>query len=368
MMGMLNGVLLLVAALVAGTAQAQVPPSTKVYGLVANYTDTTSFRDGPEKLRRILRTAGEFYAEGSGGAHRFIADVHPTVLVLPQARPAGKCERPDPGTLSAALRDGGIDLKEYHALVLVVPASAQGCPGGVQTAFRHLEADGMVRSVPLAMAWSLTERYIVHEIVHTHGIGHANSLICPKATLAADCRTREYGNAWDLMGHDGGGLRMISAPLRRLMGWTEPLVHRSGRATYTIGAATKSGGLPTAVEVRLPFSGNDAVKVREPLTLWIEYRAPFGFDTRMASTRVSGFATGAMVNLTGSWQVAVRNKPRSVACPLNSPCLLDMTPQTPNFGDGVLAIGQSWTEPFTGTRISVDSRTETTLTVTVTSP
>ena len=152
------------------------------------------------------------------------------------------------------------------------------------------------------------------------------------------------------------------------MGWTEPFVHRSGRATYTIGAATRSGGLPTAVEVRLPFEGSGDAVVRQPLTLWIEYRAPFGFDTRMASTRVQGFSTGAMVNLTGSWQATARNRARNVACPLASPCLLDMTPQTPGFNDAVLAVGQTWTEPFTGTQITVDSRTETTLTVTVFSP
>jgi hypothetical protein len=360
--------LLLAAVLLADIAQARVVQATKVYGIVANYTDTASFRGGPEKLRRILRTVGAFYAEGSDGAHKFTAEVHSTVVELPQSRPAGKCQRPDQGVLSAALRNAGISLTGFHALVLVVPPSAQGCPGGVQTAFRHVETDGTVRRVPLAVSWSLTDRYLAHEIVHTHGVGHANSLVCPKASLAVKCTIREYGNSWDLMGHDGGSLRMISAPLRTHMGWTESFVHSSGRATYTIGAATKAGGLPTAVQVRLPFAGNDAVRVGQPLTLWIEYRAPYGFDKRMASSRFGGFATGAMVNLTGSWQGAVRTRTRTLACPLTSPCLLDMTPQTPAFADAVLAVGQTWNEPFTGTQITVQSRTETTLTVSVASP
>lgn len=365
---MLHLASLIAAALFVSAAWAQETRSTKVYGVVANYTDTRSFPGGPEKLRRILRTARSFHAEGSGGAHDLVAEVHPVLLQLPQARPPGRCQRPDTAALSAALREAGIDLGGRHALVLVVPPSAQGCPGGVQTVFRHVEADGITRAVPLAVSWSLTERYVTHEIVHTYGVGHANSLSCRKATLAADCRVREYGNAWDLMGHDGGGLRMISAPIRAYLGWTRPLVHEAGRATYTIGAATKAGGLPTAVEVRLPRAGGDAVKVQTPLALWVEYRAAYGFDTRMARARGGGFPGGAMVNLTGSWRSGTGDKARTIVCARTAPCLLDMTPSTPTFGDAALAVGQTWTHPFTGTRITVDGRTDTTLTVTVSSP
>ena len=358
----------LTAALVIGLSPAQGGQTTKVYGVVAQYADTTSLPDGPARLQRILRTVRDFYAEGSGGAHEFVAEVRPVVLTLPQPRPPGRCQLPNRDLLSAALREAEIGLRDHHALVLVVPPSAQGCPGGVQTTFRHLDIDGTVRQVPLAVAWSLTDRYVAHEIVHTHGVGHANSLVCGKASLAADCRVREYGNSWDLMGADGGGLRMISAPLRSHMGWTQPIVHASGRATYTIGAASKAAGLPTAVRIQLPLEGNDAMTVSSPLQLWIEYRAPFGFDKRMASSRFGGFATGAMLNLTGSWQATVRGKTRVVACPVTSPCLLDTTPHSPTFNDAVLAVGQTWSEPFTGTQITVDSRTETTLTVTVASP
>jgi hypothetical protein len=45
-----------------------------------------------------------------------------------------------------------------------------------------------------------------------------------------------------------------------------------------------------------------------------------------------------------------------------------MTPQTGTFNDAGLVVGQTWTEPLTGTQITVDSRTETTLTVTVVAP
>ncbi len=365
---LLHKIALLAAALLADVTWAQAAKSTKVYAVTSTYIDTRSFKSGPEKLYRVLGKVRDYYAEGSGGAHEFLFKVRPTTLELLQTRPSGKCQLPDKAKLSTALSDAGITLDGYQALVLIVPPSALGCPGGIQTAFAHPRADGSVRAVPLAIAWSLTERYIAHEILHTHGLGHANTLVCRKASLAVNCKTREYGNVWDLMGHDAAGFEMLAAPLRVRMGWTEPILHVSGRATYTIGAATKARGLPTTVAVKLPFAGSETIKLREPLTLWIEYRAPHGFDSRMARSRYVGFAEGAMVHLTGSWQGSAGNKTRKVSCPLTSPCLLDANPQTATFDDAGLGVGQSWTEPFTGTRLTVESHTDTTLTVRVSTP
>lgn len=365
---MLRKLVLLAAALFANAAQAQVVQTTKIYAVASTYADTRPFKQGPQKLQRILSKVHDYYAEGSGGAHELVYEVHPTTLELSQTRPQGKCQLPDMAKLSATLRDAGITLDGYRALVLIVPPSALGCPGGVQTAFEHRGANGNLRRVPLAVSWSLTERYIAHEIMHTHGLGHANSLVCRQATLALNCKTKEYGNAWDLMGHDAASFELIAAPLRARMGWAEPIVHVSGRASYTIGASTRSGGLPTSIAVRLPFAGNEFLEVGQPLTLWIEYRAPYGFDKRMARSHYRGFAEGAMVNLTGAWRGAVGTKTRTVSCPQTSPCLLDMNSQTSSFNDAGLSVGQSWTEPLTGTQVTVESRTETTLTVSVSTP
>jgi hypothetical protein len=360
---LLRAVAVLICA--AGDAQA-AGASTRVFAAVASYADTGASARGPTSLRKHLQTLSDFYAEGSGGTHDFVGSVHPQTLAIDRPRPGGKCRLPDPALLSAALRDAGVSLKGYHALALVVPASAGGCSGGVQTAFRHREADGSVRSIPLAVSWSFTSRFIAHEILHTHGLGHAKALACHKASLAASCRTREYGNTWDVMGN--GSYQMLSAPLRTHMRWTEPVMHADGRARYTIGAATRPGGLPTAVRVRLPFEGDGAVRILQPLSLWIEYRPPLGFDGRMASPRFVNFATGAMLNVTGAWQRKGDRAGRMVSCPVTSPCLVDTVPETGKFHDAGLVVGRTWTEPFSGTQVTVESRTETTLTFTVAVP
>ena len=350
--------------LAGGAASVQAAAATtRVYAVVASYSDTQASSRGPSKLAKILRSVRAFYAEGSDGAHEFIGDVHPRVLELAQPRPEGSCRLPDAAVLSAALRGAGVEMARYDALVLVVPSSTQGCTGGLQTAFAHRDADGRARPVPLAVSWSLTDRFIAHEILHTHGLGHARTLICRGASLAADCTTKEYGNVWDLMGN--GSFQMLSAPLRKRMGWTEPIVHAGGRATYTIGAATRPGGLPTAVQVPLAFTGSDSVTVTQQLQLWIEYRPPIGFDKRMAAPSLVNFAAGAMINVTGAWRGRVGRAVRRLACPLTSPCLIDTTPYPGSFNDAGLPVGQSWTEPLSGTQITVESRTETSLTVSV---
>lgn len=357
----------LVASAAADIAVTQTQRSTKVYAFIAHYTDTEANPRDPGKLHRVMQTVSAFYAEGSAGKHEFVGTVHPTPVLLPQARPMGQCRLPDAPALSVALRNAGIGLDGYHALAIVVPTSTQGCKGGVQTAFVHHDAAGTPRRVPLAVSWSITDRFIAHEIVHTHGLGHAKALVCKGASLAAaDCVVHEYGNIWDLMGN--GSFNMLSAPLRARMGWIEPVTHSYGRAAYTIGAATRPSGMPTAVQIPLPMKNSATMTVLQPPSLWVEYRAPFGFDTRMASPRFANFANGAMVNLTGAWRSTGGKRPEMVVCPPQSPCLLDLTPQTGTFYDAGLPVGAAWTEPFTGTQITVDSSTETTLTVTISLP
>jgi hypothetical protein len=60
----------------------------------------------------------------------------------------------------------------------------------------------------------------------------------------------------------------------------------------------------------------------------------------------------ASLGLAGQFPVGINN-------------LMDTIPETGTFGDAGLVVGRTCTEPFTGTTVTVDSRTETTLTVTV---
>ncbi len=216
----------------------------------------------------------------------------------------------------------------------------------------------------------MNNHYIRHEILHTMGLGHAKSISCTNGmSLGANCTIAAYGNQWDTMG-DARGM-MISAPLRETMGWTTPIVHKGGSETYTIHAATQSGGNATAVKVPLTITGRTDLSVTSQLNLYIEYRPPIGFDSGMNDSRWPNWANGAMINVTGTWRSLNLSTNKYMSCSQSSPCLVDTTPTTTgtrSHYDAGLPVGSKWTEPLSGVSINVLSRTETTLVISVESP
>lgn len=345
--------------------------STHVIGIVAGYTDTKWSTNAPSALDAILFRRSDslraYFAEGSGGAHLVSGSVHSQVLTIPQLRPSGRCGQPGQAQLAAVIRDAGIDLAKYTTLVLVVSSSAGGCPGGIAYSLTYAKADGSVARIRVAQAYSLTARFILHEVGHTEGLGHAKAIRCGAAPLGPVCRHAEYGNIWDTQGN--GAIQTYQAAFRARLGWVRPIRHAAGLATYTIGPAYAPGSLPNAIELVLPPPAPAAsIEVVSPISLWIEYRAPFGFDSRMADGRLAGLREGAFINATGSWHAKGGGRAPRNDCDGGQACLLDMTPGDGNFRNAALAVGKTWTDEATGTSISVDARTDTTLTVTLSIP
>jgi hypothetical protein len=357
--------LALAAATLPALAHAQPARTVEVLGVVARYADTEVSPRGPEKLDRLIGATAEFYEEGSGGAYAIRGTTLPRVLAIEQPRPEGRCGLPRLDLLAAALSREGVDLGRYQRMVLFVPESAAGCNGG--RAFTATFRRGAeVLRMPLAITFSLTERFVIHEYGHGDGLGHAQSVDCGADVIGARCRIREYGNVWDTMGN--GYVQTYQAAFRAHLGWTRPVVHASGTATYQIGPAYRPGELPNAIEVPLPPPKPGTIAVRAPMSLWIEWRAPHGFDARMKADRFAAFRDGAMVNLVGRWSAPAGGRAAVYDCPRLQPCLLDMTPGDGRHDNGGLEAGRSWTDPNTGVSIVVGARGDSSLTVTVSVP
>ena len=355
-------VALLAGALAGPCALAGSPRVVEVLAIAAQYSDAQLAARAPETLARLMQRTADFYAEGSGGRYVVRATTHPVVLTLPQPRPEGRCALPSPQQLGAAIGDAGIDLARFERLMLIVPASAGGCNGGRATTFTY-RRDGSLIRMPIGISFSLTDRFVIHEYGHGDGLGHAQSVDCGDQVIGPRCAIRTYGNVWDTMGN--GYVQTYQAAFRAHLGWVQPIVHASGTATYTIGPAYTPGSLPGAIELRMPAPKPDTIRALAPMSLWIEWRAPRGFDSRMA--RFESFANGVMVNVTGRW-TAASGKGKVYDCPRLQPCLLDMTPGDRRHQNGGLEVGQSWTDPNTGVSIRVDARTDTSMTLTVSVP
>jgi hypothetical protein len=353
--------------LLAAVAHAQMPRTTNVLGIVVKYTNTTQPSNGPASLNSLLFTGSKgmkaFYAEGSAGADRITGHVHPAILTTQQTQPLGKCDLPDMRLLADAIRDAGIDLLQYQRLVVVINASAGGCNGG-RAGYLAYDNRTTRISMPLALIWSFTDRFIVHEYMHLEGLGHAKSMNCGANTVALACSFLEYGNAWDIMGN--GAYQTPQGASRTKVKWITPLIHTMGKATYTLGPAAAPGGLPSALEVRVPTKAVPGITFSGQRAFWVEYRAPVGFDIRMAS--FPRLWEGAFINYVSTWYGQVGTRWYRNFCLDMSPCLLDMTPGDGSHYNAALAVGKTFTDPYSGTTIRTDARTDTSLTVTVSIP
>jgi hypothetical protein len=104
---------------------------------------------------------------------------------------------------------------------------------------------------------------LVHELGHNLGLGHAYGLVCSDAghrvALGGTCRSVEYGDSWDAMGHSRAS---FSVPVLQRLGW-------AGRV-----ATTRADGEFRIADVERP--GSDLQALRIPVgnrtTYWVEYQ------------------------------------------------------------------------------------------------
>lgn len=188
------------------------------------------------------------------------------VAVLPSVRlpeppdgaPVG-CE-----DIKSLARDSAAATPDGVRLLIVVD-HAWACPfGGLSTVGgRWAIATGMATE-----EGAIPPRYIIHEVGHAIGLGHAAVSYCPVLSGdapvedPASCTAKPYGDRADPLGSGGAGrLPTMSAPHQVALGWKTPQV-------------LDRGGV---YQVRLlPLTDPDAQPVMLPGGLMLSYRASTG--------------------------------------------------------------------------------------------
>ena len=198
----------------------------------------------------------------------------------------------------------------------------------------------------------------VHELGHTLGSAHANAIICeilrdspPRVegvTLSTpeNCHLRPYGDLYDTMGFGGGD---YSAQFQSERGWLTPLTLEGGYYKRTVLLRPLTGTVRGERAVRLRDSG---------ATYWLEYRAPIGLDAPGLNADMKTVTPGVVVHRQG---------PTEFAWAGPSSELIDMTPESFDFGDSALTLGRTWANPIGAMRISIDAISEAGATVTIAS-
>jgi hypothetical protein len=256
------------------------------------------------------------------------------------------------GAQQAAQADG-FDAQRYKGIVHLYSSNRCGGGGAGQTPGPYVWVNG-----------SATRYVIEHELGHTFGNDHAQSLRCHNAdgsvaTLSARCdEPDEYGDPFDPMGRGGSFSRDAS------FGYSESIAHqmeptRKLKMGVLGGSDVRiaSAGGRYHLEPNEKSSGVRMLRVpaRDGKYFDLSFRQPIGvFDSTWADKEAGNPRAfdGVLVTLDPAKYGYSQ--------------LLDMTPETPGgpedpfehrpttgFEDAPLREGRSFTDPFTGVSLKV---------------
>jgi M6 family metalloprotease-like protein len=239
--------------------------------------------------------------------------------------------------------DADVNFQNFNRVFFVFPRPA-GCTwGGLSTVGCSLlsTADGSVTaSTSYLIADILANReygveLAIHEGGHSLTLNHARSRgfgAEALGALGAGGTITEYGDYFDPMGYYNLG--HYSAQHKLQLGW---IASSNVLQVKTPGAFSVApmGTASTSVQALQVQRGTGSAA-----WLWIEYHQPLGsYESALSSQIFSGATIRYQDSLTGT---GYGN-------------LLDFTPLSGSWYDPALAVGQTWTDPYSNVSVSVAS-------------
>lgn len=283
----------------------------RVAVLTANYTD----RPDALKIDDIKHyfsgqndSVYSYYKENSLGQLAFTADYFgPYIIPEPTPLSSGGSNCPLDNISATLDSTANINLSNYHSIIYVLPF----IPGKTNCA----SAGEVGRSGGPGRAWIFypNSSVLAHEIGHTLGALHANSLLCSTPNNYSNCNQREYGDPYSVMGRNlqGLGLPHFTSPHKIMAGWINPSNVRIIRSSgiYTLSPLEESS--QNIQVLKIPKSHDET-----GLYYYVSYRRPIGFDDRL----LDGITRGVSIHLGN--EAGTRSD------------LIDTTPGTnPTFGN-----------------------------------
>jgi M6 family metalloprotease-like protein len=255
--------------------------------------------------------------------------------------------------------DPEFDLTAFNRIFLISPViiggvgNAGSCAniktrhGTMTAALTHIRSSSLQDIIK-------TTAISAHEAMHTFGVSEANSLDYESASIAPVGQGMSYGtmipygDVFDTMGSEL--LVHTNAHYKNHFGWLNEtnVVTLNSSGTYDIEPL--SSGLGNKTKALKIYRGMDLTNFYKEY-LWVEFRQPIGYDANLDP----GAYDGGLVHheIWHAWA-------DSGAA---SSYLLDMTPGSDpscslndercDYYDSALSVGGAFTDPYTGTDISV---------------
>lgn len=298
--------------------------------LLVNFRNDTSQPTTIDDMKKQMAWSSEFFKEASYQQTSLEVDVYGW-FTLPIAGGSSNstCPRQDIKTFAEqAATAAGIDLSKYTRRIYLFPLINVCGFSGLSTV-GGTPSSAWFNGVPVIGV-------INHELGHSLGLYHSNALACQPNVITGPCSNREYGDAFDTMGNGNGHFNAFQ---KSRLGWLDfgvspEVLQVTASGTYFID------------QMELPSRGYKALRISRggAETFYVEKRSQLGWDSSLVRT-------GVFVHLSSNTNG-------------NSSQLLDMEPSTIAYStDGMLKVGQTFTDPLTGISIKTlsESRDSATL-------
>lgn len=220
----------------------------------------------------------------------------------------------------------GFEPTNYTHKIYIYPYRPCGAQGGIT--LLATDSSGNTRSwVYLNGAADFYS--VAHEVGHTFGFRHSNSLNCSGASFGSNCAHVEYGDYYDLMGYWNTGV--ANSYQRDRAGWLGARIQTvTGDGTFVL---TPTGNTDDNLKaIRIPQS-------HDPMTnsttyYYVEYRQPFGYDAFLSNYPL--VTNGVLIRIG-----TIGNDVNKLGFGSQ---LLDLTPAITGRNEA-LPVGASYTDP-----------------------
>jgi hypothetical protein len=316
------------------------PPATgprRVAVLLASGASEVANRFAAEHIEERMFGPGLSVAEHVAGQSRGRATVEGDVLGWYTVdEPEGCNYYETTADAMAEAKAAGVRFADYHYVMTVFPRRSCGWNGMAEIGGEFSYINGLPPDF----------RLLAHEFGHNLGFYHAWAHHCSdggRATATTGtCTREEYGDPFDVMGR--AGRSFFHGFHRARLGWIPPEDVRivEDEAVYTLRSVNDAGAGTKILQVERPVDDDGYGTMLGPRYFAVELRSPMpAFDDFAPGEPI---VSGVTIRLTlaVNWMWPTK--------------LLDVTPGSPGgHGDAVLGVGQSFTDPPSGARFTLES-------------
>jgi hypothetical protein len=220
----------------------------------------------------------------------------------------------------------GFEPNNYAHRIYIYPYRPCGAQGGITL----LSTDSAGNMQSWVYLNGVADFYsVAHEIGHTFGFRHSNSLNCAGVSFGSNCANAEYGDYYDVMGYRNTGV--ANSYHRDLAGWLGARIQTvTSDGTFVL---TPTGAVDDNLKaIRIPQS-YDAL-TNSTTYYYLEFRQPVGYDAFLSN--YPQVTNGLLIRI-GTIGTDVNKLGFGSQ-------LLDMTPGTSGRNEA-LPIGASYVDP-----------------------